>query len=102
MTTETSTCSRRQRPEHLWRNDGTGPFTDSGQALGSDESRAVTLGDVEGDGDLDVSVGDWSVTSDNYVFTNDSGLAQPRPSPPEQGQPQEGDQGGHQAGAARP
>lgn len=39
-------------------NDGLGAFADSGQRLGQTDSNAVVLGDLHGDGDLDVLVGD--------------------------------------------
>jgi hypothetical protein len=38
-------------------NDGRGGFTAEAQLLGSGDSRAVALGDVDGDGDLDALVG---------------------------------------------
>ena len=41
----------------VWLNNGTGSFGASGQALGDDDSLAVALGDVDGDGDLDALVG---------------------------------------------
>jgi hypothetical protein len=34
-------------------NDGAGSFADSGQRLGDSETFSVTLGDLDGDGDLD-------------------------------------------------
>ncbi len=40
----------------IWINDGTGTFTDSGQALGSFRDNAVSLGDLDGDLDLDAFV----------------------------------------------
>jgi len=38
-------------------NDGSGNLTDSGQRLGENDSTAVSLGDLDGDGDLDALVG---------------------------------------------
>ena len=43
-------------PDEIWLNDGAGYFTDSGQRLGNTLSRAVALGDLDGDGDLDAFV----------------------------------------------
>ena len=40
----------------VWTNDGSGQFTDSGQRLGPLQSHSVALGDVDGDGSLDVLV----------------------------------------------
>ena len=39
-------------PNKLWLNDGTGVFTDSGQALGNSVSFEVVLGDLDSAGDL--------------------------------------------------
>lgn len=41
----------------VWLNDGSGHFQDSGQSLGSGDSWAVSLGDVDSDGDLDAFAG---------------------------------------------
>jgi hypothetical protein len=38
----------------VWLNDGTGAFVDSGQRLGNEATGDVALGDLDGDGDLDV------------------------------------------------
>ena len=38
-------------------NDNSGNFTDSGQRLGDADSTAVTLGDLDDDGDMDALVG---------------------------------------------
>ena len=36
------------RSNRVWLNDGSGTFTDSGQTLGSADSQAVALGDLDG------------------------------------------------------
>ena len=47
-------------------------FTDSGQALGSGQSNDVSLGDVDGDGDLDAFVGNGTnANQPNRVWLND-------------------------------
>jgi hypothetical protein len=43
--------------DQVWFNDGRGTFTDSGQRLGEQSSSAVALGDLNGNGHLDVYVG---------------------------------------------
>ena len=53
----------------VWTNDGSGTFTDSGQALGSSHTRSVILGDVDGDGDFDLVVGNSSSQA-NKVWLN--------------------------------
>jgi hypothetical protein len=53
----------------VWVNDGSGSFSDSGQALGYSDSRAVALGDVDGDGDLDAFVA--NANQANRVWVND-------------------------------
>jgi hypothetical protein len=40
----------------VWLNQGNGRFTDSDQRLGSGESRAVALGDLDSDNDLDAVI----------------------------------------------
>ena len=54
----------------VWINNGTGTFTDSGQSLGASHSRGVSLGDVDGDGDLDAFIAN-SHNQGNKVWRND-------------------------------
>jgi hypothetical protein len=46
------------KPNQVWLNDGKGNFTDSGQRLGDSISYGVSLGDLDGDGNLDAFVND--------------------------------------------
>jgi hypothetical protein len=60
-------------------NDGTGQFSDSGQVLGNDETRDVSMGDADGDGDLDLlsanSTVDMLWLNDGSGTFSDSGQA---------------------------
>ena len=56
-------------PATLWLNDGLGSFEDSGQRLGDFSPLEVLLGDLDGDGDLDVYIP--SRHDQNQVFWND-------------------------------
>ena len=47
----------RDPADRVLVNDGSGHFIDSGQRLGETGSTAVSLGDMDGDGDLDALVG---------------------------------------------
>ena len=57
-------------PNKVWFNDGLANFTDSGQALGVRDSEAVALGDLDGDGDLDVFVAN-NDGQPNQIWLND-------------------------------
>jgi hypothetical protein len=56
------------QPNMVWFNDSQGNFRDSGQRLGQAESRAVALGDVNGDGWPDAVVGNYGA---DEVWMND-------------------------------
>jgi len=58
--------SNYQQPNTLWLNDGSGKFTDSGQAIGS--GLDAEFGDLNGDGHVDLFV--TSITGQNSVWLN--------------------------------
>ena len=61
----------------VWFNNGEGLFVDSGQKLGDSFSRAVALGDLDGDGDLDAFVANGSEADpqpDSVWINNGEGL----------------------------
>ncbi|MCB9331719.1 MAG: VCBS repeat-containing protein, partial [Lewinellaceae bacterium] len=73
------------RPNTVWLNNGSGVFTQTGNLLGSEDTENVELGDLNGDGALDIlalNMGDGDVVyvndgSGNFTqhFTFPSGIA---------------------------
>ena len=57
----------------VYINDGAGIFTDSGQSLGSSATRSVALGDIDGDGDLDLAVGNDLLQVNKVYLNNGTG-----------------------------
>ena len=53
----------------VWLNDGAGMFAQTPQSIGPDDSRAVGLADLDGDGDLDAFVGNNKVA--DRIWLND-------------------------------
>ncbi len=65
------------QPSDIWLNNGSGVFKNSGQKLGGGVSYAITLGDLNGDGNLDIFIGyngpDQVWLNDGQGHFNDSG-----------------------------
>jgi len=59
-----------REPNIVWVNDGSGTFSDNGQLLGDSLSRAVSLGDLDHDGDLDAFVANRFA---NRIWLNQGG-----------------------------
>lgn len=63
----------------MFRNDGRGHFTDSGQQLGDNASFAVALGDLDRDGDLDAFVCNSDEQEDTIWLNDGRGTFQRSP-----------------------
>ncbi len=60
------------QPSRVWFNDGTGQFSDSGQAIGSGGALWVELGDIDNDGDVDAAIS--TVTGVQVWFNDGNGI----------------------------
>jgi hypothetical protein len=77
--------NRWGQPQTVWLNDGTGSFSPhpTTPALGADYSLAVSLGDLDGDGDLDAVISNANNQQNYTIWLNDGlGNLGPHPSIP--------------------
>ncbi len=58
-----------EQPGAVYKNDGQGKFTDTGQLLGQTQTTALKLADIDQDGDLDLIEGNYAAP--NNVYKND-------------------------------
>ncbi len=81
VTNRHTTPTAQQAADHVWINQGgaqggaPGVFSDSGQRLGDHVSTSVSLGDVDGDGDLDAfTVGEELAPEHGRLWINQGGI----------------------------
>ena len=63
-------------PNEIWHNDGKGNFKDSGQRLGNSCGYTAAIGDIDGDGDLDIYVanGFFNKVEADVIWLNQGGM----------------------------
>ncbi len=60
----------KQNDSQVWWNDGSGTFTDSGLKLGR-MGHGLAVGDIDGDGDMDIVISTHTVNQVTRVYRND-------------------------------